>query len=195
MGTKMPTGQEPPKGFEGYFNDKQANEDKGGIEINCVTLSQMASGEILELDELRQRALDNYTATTGQEVTRLPIQEELELAPAGSTPSDKLIFRAYVDGALVAYAHVLCGWPRPNEWTVEQLLLDPTHRLKGIGTKVIASIEALARTAEIRAASILSLPTRDGAESFWMHLGYEDKTAELASQLDGSFVNIMRKEL
>lgn len=195
MATKMPTGQEPPKGFEGYFNDKQSREDQGGLQINCVTLSQMAPSEVFELDELRQRALDNYTKSTGQQVKQLPIREELELAPAGSTPSDKLIFRAYDDGSLVAYAHVLCGWPRSNEWTVEQLLLDPTHRLKGIGSKLIDSIESLARTTEVRAASILSLPTRENAESFWEHLGYEDKTTELSHELSGTFVNIMRKEL
>lgn len=191
----MPTGEEPPKGFEGYFNEKQTQGERAGLEINCVTLSQIAPGEIAELDELRQRALDNYTATTGHEVTRLPIREELELAPQGSTPSDKLIFRAYESGVLVAYAHVLCGWPRANEWTVEQLLLDPTRRLKGIGSKLIDSVEQLARTAEVRATSILSLPTRDGSSSFWDHLGYVDRTSELAAELGGSVVTVMRKEL
>lgn len=195
MVTMMPTGEEPPKGFEGYFNDKKARAAQGDLTINCVTLSQMAPGEIAELDELRTRALDNYCATTGNEVRRIPIEEELELAPSGSTPSDKLIFRAYQKGTLVAYAHVLCGWPKHNEWTVEQLLLDPTYRLKGIGTKLISAIENLARTAEVRAASILSLPSRPGAQSFWCHLGYEDKTDELGGELSGSFLNIMRKVL
>ncbi len=189
------TDEEAPKGFEGYFADKQDPENREGLVMNCVTLSQMASSEIAELDELRRRALDNYEATTGKEAMRLPINEELGLAPEGSTSSDKLIFRAYKDGSLVAYAHVLCGWPCANEWTVEQLLLDPTHRLQGIGSKLIDAIEQLARTAEVRATSILSLPTRDGAESFWRHLGYQDRTAELASQLGGSVVTVMRKEL
>ena len=117
MVTMMPTGEEPPKGFEGYFNDKKARAAQGDLTINCVTLSQMAPGEIAELDELRTRALDNYCATTGNEVRRIPIEEELELAPSGSTPSDKLIFRAYQKGTLVAYAHVLCGWPKHNEWS------------------------------------------------------------------------------
>ena len=195
MVTMMPTGEEPPKGFEGYFNDKKTRAAQGDLVINCVTVSQMAPAEIVELDELRTRALDNYCATTGNEVRRIPIIEELELAPKGSTPSDKLVFRAYQRGELVAYAHVLCGWPEANEWTVEQLLLDPTYRLKGIGTKVIGAIENLARTAEVRAASILSLPSRPGAQSFWEHLGYEDKTSELADELGDSFLNIMRKVL
>lgn len=195
MVTMMPTGEEPPKGFEGYFDSKKVRAAQRDLYITCVTLAQLTPAEIAELDELRTRALDNYVATTGNEVCRTSIEEELALTPKGTASADKLVFRAYQKDVLVAYAHVLCGWPKPNEWTVEQLLLDPTHRLKGIGTKVITAIENLARTAEVRAASILSLPSRPGAQTFWSHLGYEDKTAELSSELDGFALTVMRKVL
>lgn len=194
MVTMMSTGDEAPKGFEGYFTDKE-RDAKGALTIDCVALKQLSQGEIDEMDALRTRALDNYTATTGNELERISIHDELALAPEGSDPAEKLIFRAYKGGDLVAYAHVLCGWPRANEWTVEQLLLDPTYRLKGIGTKVIGAVESLARTAEARTTSILSLPSREGAQSFWNHLGYEDKTEELKDELSGSHLKIMRKVL
>lgn len=194
---ETPMGDGAPKGFEGYFNDGRDRDRRSALRITCSTLSQLSDKEVAELDALRQRALDNYESASGDHVERRPIREELGCVPgvAGLAPSDKLVFRSYDGDELIAYADVACGWPRPIEWTVLQLLLDPAHRLKGVGSALIGSIERLARTAEVRATSILSLPTRDGATSFWEHLGYADKTSELADEVHGSVVTVMRKEL
>ncbi len=194
---KLPTGDEPPKGFERYVEDKWRAASRTGVQIGYVGMNQLSRPEIVELEKLRDRALENFMSATGHELHPLPIEEELELAPEGKSISDKLLFRAYNDGTLVAYAHVIMGWPKSDEWAIEQLLLDPVHRLQGIGSRLIAEVEEVARTAEVKATSILSLPTRPDSESFWKHVGYTDKTEELAEDLGNAkdFVNILRKEL
>lgn len=194
---KLPTGDESPKGFEGYFADKRARDEQGAVRLDCVSVSQLAGEEIAALDALRERALANFTKTTGHEVVHAPIMEELARVPEGKSLSDKLVFRAFHEGHLVAYVHVICGWPKNNEWTIEQLLLDPEHRLQGIGTKLIQDVESLAETAEVRATSILSIPSRPGSDSFWSTIGYEDKTQELGEQVSETYgyKNIMQKKI
>lgn len=184
-----------PRGFRGDLGADENSRVRDGLTITCVTLDQLGEKDVEQLDAARTRALDAFEEANGIDLSRKPIKEELDHLPDGLTPLDKLILRAYEGDSLVAYAHVLCGWPLPTEWTVEQLILDPQHRLQGIGTKVIEEIESLASSAEIRTTSILSVPTRPGAASFWNALGYQDTSEDLAPSLGEGHVRVMRKGL
>jgi GNAT superfamily N-acetyltransferase len=164
-----------PSDFGNSFDKNAGSAHVGDLEIRCATLNQLSDTDIEQLDAVRTRALDSYERETGNVVERTPIREELQTLPSGLTTLDKLVLRAYYKDQLVAYAHVLCGWPHSTEWTIEQLILNPDFRLKGIGTKVVSAIEDLASHAEIRATAIISMPSRPGAESFWNHLGYESE--------------------
>ncbi len=151
------------------------------------------------LASLRERALTNFAEQT-QDAFVMPkesAREELFRLPEGKELDDKLVLRAIAEDTVVAYCHVLCGWPRANEWTIEQLLLDPEHRLKGIGSLLIKQIERLAETAEVRATQILSVPSRPRSSEFWSTIGYEDQTDELKDTVQDTYgyMTIMRKKL
>lgn len=184
-----------PRGFGGDLGADDTGRARDGLTITCVTLNQLSEKDVAQMDEARTRALDAFEKSNGVDLVRKPITEELNYLPEGMTPLDKLIVRAYEKDTLVAYAHVLSGWPRATEWTVEQLILDPQHRLQGIGTKVIQEIESLASSAEIRTTAILSVPTRPGAASFWNTLGYQDSAEELGPTLGQENLRVMRKGL
>ncbi len=90
----------------------------------------------------------------------------------------------------------LTEWPEHDDWSIEQLVLDPAYHLHGVGSTLVSSVENLARTAEARAASIFSIPSRPTSPSFWCHMGYADKTGEFEGHLGGStYCSILRKEL
>ena len=183
-----------PKGFGDFF-DKNGSAHAGDLEIRCTTLDQLTDKDVEQIDAVRERALDSFEHDTGNRVSRVPISEELRMLPEGLTPLDKLVLRAYEGDKLVAYAHVLCGWPHSTEWTIEQLILNPDYRLKGIGTRVVSAIEELANHAEIRATAIMSMPSRPGAASFWNKLGYETEEKPAKEKFGDASVNILRKSL
>lgn len=183
-------------GFESFFGqaDTHAHSE---LTFSCVPVSKLTVEEIHQLASLRDAALGRFMQDTGCILPSSTIQEELEFLPPKKTLDEKLLVSAWHDGELVAYCHVLCGWPCTSEWAIEQLLLKPQHRLHGIGSKLIAFVEELARTAEVRATSILSLPSRPNSTSFWDFVGYQDKTAEDAEKIMAVYdcQNIMKKEL
>lgn len=183
-------------GFESFFGQAQARSS-ADLTFACTPVSKLGQDDIARLEELRSLALRQFVQDTGCSLAPSSLKEELEFLPPHKTLDEKLLVSACYSGELVAYCHVLCGWPQASEWAIEQLLLRPQHRLHGIGSKLIAFVEELARTAEVRATSILSLPSRPNSASFWDFVGYQDKTAEDAEKIKAVYacMNIMKKEL
>ena len=105
----MPTGEEPPKGFEKLYDERQSLPKAGALTIDYVSVSQLASMEKIEIEQLRKRAGKHYTEQTGKEPDSVEFEEALNFVPKDKTVSDKLIFRAYSGKYLAGYAQVICG--------------------------------------------------------------------------------------
>lgn len=172
----MPTGDEPPKGFEKLYAERQALPQQGALTIDYVSVSQLASMEKKELERLRIRAGKLYQERTGNDPNTATIEETLYFTPKGKTTSDKMIFRAYSGKFLAGYAQVLCGWPESDEWTVMSLTVDPSFRGIGIGRQVVVAIEEAAKAAAVTANHIYAIPTMVVNENYWDNLGFDTRT-------------------
>ena len=196
---KMPALRQGPKGFEGYFGgQKQGEQGEGtpGFKVTCITADCLLPDDLAQIEEVRRAALTEYISATGNELEVPTFAEELLQVPAGMELSDRLVLRAFDGEDLAGYIQVLTEWPEHDEWSIEQLVLDPAYHLHGVGSTLVSSVENLARTAEARAASIFSIPSRPTSPSFWCHMGYADKTGEFEGHLGGStYCSILRKEL
>lgn len=189
-------------GFRAYYEQKKLTSQRESLEIQCTPLVHLTTAEQADVERLRARALENYEKTTGYTLEKQPFYEEFFCVPDGVRREDKLIFRAFDKGTLIAYAQVICGWPAHNEWAVDQLIIDPASARQGIGSKLINQIENIARTAEITATSIVSLPTRPESDSFWRAIGYSDEGIDEngsehthASACGISYVCVLRKAI
>lgn len=169
---KMPTGDEAPVGFEKLYAAREAIPEQGEITVNCVTVSQLAESEMAEIQHLRMRAEDFFLEMTGVEPTRETFEDWLSFSPRGLTRSDQLIFRAYSGRYLTGYAHVFCGLFGSGEWTIMTVVVDPSFRLQGIGSKMIAKAESYAQHASVHAINYAAIPTHESEGSLWGSAGY-----------------------
>lgn len=165
----LPTGEEPPKGFETLVNNDPTPKD--GLRIDCVFLSQLSAIELAEIETLRGKALDTISNLVGLSNEALSFENETNLIPDKS-PSDKMLFRAYKDGWLAGYALVINGWPNPCEWVIQHMIIDPKYRLQGIGSTIVSTIEKYALSSEIEATSIFAIPLEKKGKDFWSFVGY-----------------------
>jgi GNAT superfamily N-acetyltransferase len=165
---KLPTGEEPPKGYETVV---RLGADNATIHVHGSLLSQLSRGELREIESLRQKALLKINEFMGVTKVPEPFETEKEVIP-NKTTSDKMIFRARLEHSLVGYGFVVIGWPEPASWLIQHMIIDPTYRLRGIGTALVDKIELYALDSDIDAASIYAIPIQKSGIDFWRSRGY-----------------------
>jgi GNAT superfamily N-acetyltransferase len=189
----LPTGEEPPKGYESLVG---LGVEDDAVRVNCVILSQLASIELAEIENMRAEALDSIKNLVGLTSESLSFEHETNILPNVS-PSDKMLFRAYKGKALAGYALVVNGWPQPCSWVIQHMIINPSYRLQGVGTTIVAAIERYAQSSEVATTSIFAIPIEKSGLNFWGLAGYTVETSRhpiKVDNLDHELV-VYRKEL
>ena len=189
----LPTGEEPPKGYESIISPKLLVDD---IQVNCTFVSQLAKIELAEIEAMRKLAFSGVDALVGLTNEVISFEEEISILP-GKVASDKLLFRSYRGKVLTGYALVVIGWPQKGAWVIQHLIIHPEYRLKGIGSSVVARIEDYATSSEVEATSIFAIPLEEKGAKFWQNIGYTFETGRQPlnfAGLDHELI-IYRKEL
>ena len=169
--TNLPTGNEPPKGYEPLI--EALGRERSDLRVDRVSATQLSSLEIRELELIRKRAIERVREAIGDRGFEITFDREMNLWPEDRSPSDKLLFRAYgAEDGLLGYALVVRIWPTEREWTIQHLIIDPDKRLHGVGAAIVRAIEddALATTHSVDA--IESVPLVDEGNGFWDFMGY-----------------------
>ncbi|MDR1082537.1 MAG: GNAT family N-acetyltransferase [Coriobacteriales bacterium] len=189
----LPTGEEPPKGYESIINRKPQARD---LRVDCAFISQLASIELAEINSMRKQAFSGIESLVGLTNEPNSFEREISILP-GKEASDKLLFRAYRDKALVGYALVVIGWPNKGNWVIQHLIINPQHRQQGIGSTIIRKVEKFALESEVEATSLFAIPLEERGVLFWQNMGYTTETGRLPikiANLDHELI-IYRKEL
>jgi GNAT superfamily N-acetyltransferase len=188
----MPTGEEPPKGYESLI-EKPKTDD---VQVKGVFASQLAKSERAEIDALRRKALSSINSLVGLTNDILTFEDEINVI-AEKNLSDKMLFLARKDTVLAGYALVVIGWPNPGVWTIQHMVINPDNRLQGVGTTIVQKVEGYALTSEVASENIFAIPIERAGTGFWKFLGYTVETGRLpvrVAGLDHELV-ICRKEL
>jgi ribosomal protein S18 acetylase RimI-like enzyme len=164
----LPTGEEPPRGYESILNKKKPVED---IRVDCAFISQLARIELAEIEAMRKRAFAGISSLVGLTNEVISFEREISILP-GKEASDKLLFRAYQGKTLVGYALVVIGWPDKGDWVIQHLIIDPGFRLRGIGSNIVKKAEKFALNSEVEAARIFAIPLEERGARFWQDMGY-----------------------
>ncbi len=77
------------------------------------------------------------------------------------------------------------GWPTPKTWTIQHLIVDPEVRLRGIGKRIVASVELDALSSTDTTSAIVAVPVSSSNDSFWEHNGFE-RAGEKSIELSGN---------
>jgi GNAT superfamily N-acetyltransferase len=164
----LPTGEEPPKGYESILSKKPQVD---GLRIDCAFISQLARIELAEIEAMRKRAFSNIGSLVGLTNEITSFEEEISILP-GKEGSSKLLFRAYSEKALIGYALVVIGWPNKGDWVIQHLIIDPLFRLQGVGSSIVRKAEKYALDSEVESTNIFAIPLQEKGIRFWQDMGY-----------------------
>jgi GNAT superfamily N-acetyltransferase len=189
----LPTGEEPPKGYESIVNRKPQVD---GLRVDCAFINQLARIERAEIETLRKLAFSGISSLAGLTNNVIPFEREISILP-GAEVSDKLLFRAYQDKTLVGYALVVIGWPDKGGWIIQHLIINPDFRMQGVGSTIVRKVEKFALDSEVEAENIFAVPVEERGTQFWEDMGYVAEAGRLpikVAHLDHE-LTLYRKEL
>ena len=166
----LPTGQEPPRGYEALLAD--LGKDYDALRIDRVAATQLSSLEKREIKRIRDKAFALLRTASGAAELGFSFEDELALWPRGKDASDKLIYRGYYEGALCGYAVVVTGWPEPSSWTIQHIVVDPDYRHRGGGLYVVRAIEQDILETTEGIDELVSFPLALTDNGFWPNLGF-----------------------
>jgi GNAT superfamily N-acetyltransferase len=166
----LPTGEEPPKGYESIAAEPQTDD----LRVDCAFISQLAKIEFAEIEEMRHAAFSRVNELIGLTHEIVPFDREINILP-GKEDSDKVLFRAYRGNVLVGYALVVIGWPEKSAWTIQHLVINPEYRLQGVGSVIVDKAEKYAHDSAVAASSLFAIPLEEKGTDFWKAHGYAEE--------------------
>jgi GNAT superfamily N-acetyltransferase len=103
--------------------------------------------DLVALQRLFVRAADYFMLSTGAP----PAPDEAERAFVAGPPTKPVNAKRVIglfttDGTLVGVLDALTDWPADGTWSMGMLLLEPAHRGRGLGSRLLAAYETWART-------------------------------------------------
>lgn len=171
--THLPTGEEPPKGYETLAFDKV---EETGPQVNFVMFNHLARSERAEIDLLRQKALESVQNYTGLSNEPLSIEREVGLV-SDIDDSEKMFALVHINKKLTGYALVVIGWPESCKWLIQHMIIDPEMRGQGVGTAIVKGVERYAQESKVAADAIFAVPVQESGKVFWQDNGYTVEAA------------------
>ena len=143
---------------------------------------------------LCQRASDYVMLDTGRVPDLAYVESEMTHAPPSVPPEQIWCWgHAHPDGSLDAIATCLKGYYEPNDWYLGLLLLDPTARGAGLGTRMARHVKDQAINDDANCLRIAVLDANPRGRAFWQRLGFvHEKSTDVG---DGGLRHVHRLPL
>jgi GNAT superfamily N-acetyltransferase len=126
------------------------------------------------LQRLYEACADYFLLAEGTPPSASAAAEAFTNLPLGVPASAKFVFAspAAGGGAPAALLEGLRNYPQPGVWYVGLLMVLPQLRSSGLGSRVIAEFEALARQAGARELRLCVFDANPSALRFWLRNGF-----------------------
>lgn len=135
-------------------------------------LRELTEDDLHDLQALLERCADYYELHEGRPPTPTEAQDEWDGVPDGTPRDHKHIVGLFAPD-LAGIVEVIRDWPRPGTWNIGLLLFDPAARRGGLGTRMMAAVDALADRAGADTLRITVIPANAGGMAFWRRQGFE----------------------
>ena len=149
------------------------------------------------LQSLFEQSSDFFELTTGLPPAPAEVQSLFVALPEGKTYDDKHVISLFSKPhGLIGVIDVVRDYPEPGSWWIGLMLLRPSLRGRGMGSRVFRDFVDWAAGRGARAI-YLSVKTQNaGATRFWRRLGFQIEETRLPARLGArdSVVVVMRRE-
>ncbi len=160
-------------------------------------LKKNMTEEIDSAFAIYQSNREYFHLTSGKELTREFVIEDLEDLPPDTNPEKKQFFGIYLDGEMIGLLDCVFGYPDEETYYLGLLMIDSRHQRKAYGTRILAEVEKQALEMGYKRIKLGVLEGNHKAFSFWGEMGFEYvKTVKRAgSDQVSRRVMVMEKEL
>jgi len=140
-----------------------------------VVFRQLDLEDVGELQVLFERCSAFFELTEGAPVSPRGAEDELGLRAKGKGPEDTFCMGAFRGERLVGFIHLTRDYPKPNEWWLGLLLIDPEARGAGLGAAIDEALRSWAMANGARVMWLGVLVQNQAAERFWRGRGYVER--------------------
>ena len=158
-----------------------------------VSLKVITIGDFPLLQILLERCSDYLTFQDEEAVKPSAAQDLFNIKPDGVKVDDKVLLSIVSDQKqLVGVFDLLKGYPDPTTLNLGLMLLEPSSRGKGIGTKAYKVLEEWIVSRQFNKVRLGVLFGNEKGLSFWRKMGYIE-TGEVKPYLSNKFMVLEKK--
>ncbi|HYR10619.1 MAG TPA: GNAT family N-acetyltransferase [Longimicrobium sp.] len=147
------------------------------------------------MQDLYERCSDYHELEEGIPTRAGAGEHLLTSLPPGKTPADKHVLGVHApQGGLVGVLDLIHDYPGEGDWWIGLLMLDPSARAAGLGTRLFRALEGAIAAAGGTAIHLCVLEHNARAERFWRSLGFTELRRQPHTSASGhaSRVIVMR---
>ncbi|HET7436224.1 MAG TPA: GNAT family N-acetyltransferase [Thermoanaerobaculia bacterium] len=138
------------------------------------TIERVGPADAARVQPLFERCSDYMLLEEGEPTRPEAAEHSLTVVPAGRDFADKFSFIISSDSAIIGAIDIFRDYPKPNEWWLGLLLLDPATRGRGLGSRVMDALREWLVAQDAHTLWLAVLETNPRAERFWRAQGFAE---------------------
>lgn len=139
--------------------------------LDGYDIRRLGSDDAAIFQQLYERCSDYHELVEGAPTRPTPAKDDLAATPPGRLLDDKIVIGIFDANTLVGVLDLFRDEPRPGEWWLGLLMLDPAVRSRGLGRRIV---EAALPWSGARVMWLGVLEANPRAERFWRSAGFAE---------------------
>jgi RimJ/RimL family protein N-acetyltransferase len=140
-----------------------------------VTFRSLTPDDAPAVQALFDRCSDFYLLSEGAPAKPSYALEEITSRAPNKTADETCCWGLELGAEVVGFIHLTLNYPKPDEWWLGFLLLDPRVRREGLGAEAHAAMIAFAVANGAKVMWLGVLEQNAPARRFWTRMGYVER--------------------
>jgi GNAT superfamily N-acetyltransferase len=138
----------------------------------AIDLVQVTSAETAQVQAVLAASEDFAMLVDGFPAPPDEAEQLLAKIPPGSDPEDKAVMLVRLGTANIGVLDVVRDWPQRRTWMIGLLILVPAARGRGVGGRVLATVDRWATESGAEKLRIAVAPANTRGLVFWRRNGF-----------------------
>ncbi|WP_163506989.1 GNAT family N-acetyltransferase [Fodinicola acaciae] len=140
--------------------------------IDLVQVSPVDSGQVRAVQDVIAASEDFAMLVDGFPPPPDEAEQLLAKIPPGSHPEDKAVMLVRLGSANIGVLDVVRDWPQRRTWMIGLLVLVPAARGRGVGGRVVATVDRWAIESGAKKLRVAVAPANVRGLRFWRRQGF-----------------------